>query len=504
MNGVDDAYRTVTELTSLLDRGEVSAVDLAEEAIDRIERLDPDINAIVVRDFDRALQAARAADAARARGESGRLLGIPMTVKESFNVAGLPTTWGIPPFAGFVPAEDAVAVTRLKAAGAVILGKTNVPVALGDLQTYNPIYGTTNNPWDLSRTPGGSSGGSAAALAAGFGAASIGSDIAGSLRVPAHFTGVYAHKSTFGLLPSRGHTAPPSAPLEYGRDLSVIGPMARSAQDLALLLGVLSETGDSGIGIARRTAMRPARHDDLAGFRVLVVDDHPLIPTSTDVRVALGELAGNLRAAGAQVSRDGDLLPDPIEAARVYMRLLLASIAAFYPPPAYEQARVAAAGVDPDDTSLAAERVRGAVLSHREWIETDAIRVRHRDAWATLFTEFDIVICPPSPTAAFAHDQSADQWARTISIDGTSYDYPDQLVWAGIASAPGLPSTVAPIAHSSDGVPIGAQIIGPMYEDLTPIRFAELLEQNYGGFIQPTLGHSHADDQCPAHSDRRL
>ncbi|GAA5039934.1 amidase [Actinopolymorpha pittospori] len=488
MNDGDDAYRTVTALTALLDRGEVSAVELAEEAIERIERLDPKINAVVVHDFDRALQAAHAADAARARGERGPLLGIPMTVKESFNVAGLPTTWGIPPFAGFVPAEDALVVARLKTAGAVILGKTNVPVALGDLQTYNPIYGTTNNPWDLGRTPGGSSGGSAAAVAAGFGAASIGSDIAGSLRVPAHFTGIYAHKSSFGLLPSRGHTAPPSAPLEYSRDLTTIGPMARSARDLALLFGVLSDADETGIGIAHRTAMRPPRHDNLAAFRVLVVDDHPLIPTSTDVRMALGELAEKLRAAGVPVSRHSDLLPDPVETARVYMRLLLASIAASYPPAAYEQARVAAARVDPEDTSLAAERARGAILSYRDWIETDAIRVRQRAAWAKLFAEFDIVLCPPAPTPAFGHDQSADQWARTVLIDGMSYDYPDQLVWAGIASAPGLPATVAPIAHASDGLPIGVQIIGPRYEDLTPIHFAQLLEQSYGGFVPPPLG----------------
>lgn len=479
---MEHAYRTVTELTSLLDRGEVSAAELAEEAIERIERLDAEVNAVVVRDFDRALRSARAADAARARGESGRLLGVPITVKESFNVAGLPTTWGIPPFAGFVPAEDAVAVARLKAAGAVVLGKTNVPVALGDLQTYNPVYGTTANPWDLGRTPGGSSGGSAAALAAGFGAASLGSDIAGSLRVPAHFTGVFAHKSTYGLLPSQGHVAPTAAPLEYGRDLSVIGPMARGAEDLALLLGVLAGTGETG---AYRTVMRPARHDDLAGFRVLVVGDHPLIPTSADVRTALDELAGHLRAAGARVSVAGELLPDQVEAARVYMRLLLASIAASYPPPAYEQARVAAAGVGPGDTSLAAERARGAVLSHREWIETDAIRVRHRAAWAELFTAFDVVVCPPSPTVAFAHDHSADQWARAISIDGTSHDYADQLVWSGIASATGLPATVAPIALSGEGLPIGVQLIGPMHEDLTPIRFAGLLERHYGGFTRP-------------------
>ena len=485
MSTSDYTYSTAAELIAAMNDRAVSAVELADAAIERIERYDNGINAVPVRDFDRALDAARVADATRARGAGGPLLGVPMTVKESFNVAGLPTTWGIPPFKDFVPSEDAVAVARLKAAGAVILGKTNVPVALGDLQTYNPIYGTTNNPWDLERTPGGSSGGSAAALAAGFGAVSIGSDIAGSLRVPAHFSGVYAHKSSFGLLPARGHTAPPARPLAYDRDLTVIGPMALSASDLALMLDLLAEPDATGLGIAHRLALRPARHDDLASYRVLIVDTHPLIPTSTDIRTAIDRLASDVATAGARVERHSAMLPDQVEAARLYMRLLLASIAAAYPPDVYEHARMAAQRVDPGDTSLAAERTRGAALSYRDWIATDALRTRHRAAWSELFTEFDIVICPSAPTTAFRHDQSADLWARTIPIDGVDYDYADQLVWAGIATTPGLPATSAPIARSRDGLPIGVQLIGPIFEDHTPIRFAQLLEQEFGGFTPP-------------------
>ncbi|BCW73485.1 amidase [Arthrobacter sp. NicSoilB8] len=485
MTTTDYTHSTATELISAMNDRAVSAVELASAAMDRIERYDSGINAIPVRDFDRALDAARVADAARARGAGGPLLGVPITVKESFNVAGLPTTWGIPPFKNFVPTEDAVAVARLKAAGAVILGKTNVPVALGDLQTYNPIYGTTNNPWDRERTPGGSSGGSAAALAAGFGAVSIGSDIAGSLRMPAHFTGVYAHKPSFGLLPARGHTTPPARPLAYDRDLTVIGPMARSASDLALMLNLLAEPDATGVGIAHRLALPPARHDDLPSYRVLIVDTHPLIPTSTDVRTAIDYLASGLAQAGAKVNRNSVLLPDQIEAARLYMRLLLASIAAAYPPDVYEQARTASQRVDPDDISLAAERTRGAALSYRDWITADSLRTRHRAAWSELFTEFDIVICPAAPTTAFRHDQSADLWARTIPIDDADYDYADQLVWAGVATTPGLPATAVPITRSPDGLPIGVQLIGPMFEDHTPIRFAQLLEQEFGGFTPP-------------------
>jgi amidase len=225
-------FACATDLIVALNERGISSVELTNAAIARIERLDDRINAICVRDFERAVAAASEADTARAQGSKAPLLGIPVTIKDSFNVAGMPTTWGIPAFKAFSPSEDAVAVARLKAAGAVVLGKTNVPFALGDLQSYNDIYGTTNNPWDLTRTPGGSSGGSAAALAAGYGALSLGSDIGGSLRAPASFCGVYAHKPTFGLLPSRGHT-PPSAPaLPIDRDLTVIGPMARSPGDL--------------------------------------------------------------------------------------------------------------------------------------------------------------------------------------------------------------------------------------------------------------------------------
>jgi amidase len=479
-------YATAAELTAAMDAGEVSAVELAEAVIERIERLDPAINAVPVRDLDRALEAARGADAARTHGERRPLLGVPVTVKESFNVAGLPTTWGIPPFKDFTPQSDAVAVSRLRSAGAVILGKTNVPVALGDLQTYNPIYGTTNNPWDLSRTPGGSSGGSAAALAAGFGAVSIGSDIAGSLRVPAHFSGVYAHKPSFGLLPSRGHTAPPAAPVVYDRDLTVIGPMARGASDLMMLLELLAEPDLHGIGIAHQLALRPPRHDRLADYRVLIVETHPAIETSAAVRKAIDAVVSVLSSAGAAVHRHSELLPDQLDAARIYMRLLLASVAAGHPPKAYSAAQAAAAAADPDDHSLAAERARGGGLSYRDWITTDSARARLREQWRQLFEQFDIVLCPAAPTTAFPHDQSADQWTRKILIDGQKYDYADQLVWAGIATAPGLPATVAPVGLSDDGLPIGLQLIGPLFEDRTPIRFAELLEAEVGGFRAPS------------------
>ncbi len=301
-----------------LRAGDVSSVELTDEAITRIERDDKAINAICVPDFDRARTAAHAADEARARGEDRPLLGLPVTVKESYDIAGLPTTWGIPAHRDHIPAEDAVQVSRLREAGAVILGKTNVPPALQDVQSFNDIYGTTNNPWDHTRTSGGSSGGSAAALAAGFGALSIGSDIAGSLRTPAHFCGVYAHKPTLGLAPSRGMVPPTAPPYPAEPDLAVVGPMARSARDLTLLLDVMAGPDPLTLGVAYGLTLPPARHDRLGDFRVLVLDDHPLIPTGSAVRAGVDRVAGALADAGARVERHSALLPDPTEAALLY------------------------------------------------------------------------------------------------------------------------------------------------------------------------------------------
>jgi amidase len=481
------AYCSATQLTTAMAAGEVSATELVTQAIARIERYDGDLNAICVPDFDRALAAATDADSARAAGDARPLLGVPMTVKESFNVAGLPTTWGFPDFKDFVASEDAVAVARLKAAGAIVLGKTNVPLGLGDLQSYNDIYGTTNNPWDLGRTPGGSSGGSAAALAAGFGALSIGSDIGGSLRAPAHFCGVYAHKASFGLLPTRGHTPPPGPPLPSDRDLAVIGPMARTARDLALMFDVLATPDELGLGAAYRLDLQQARHDRLSDFRVLVLDTHPLIPSASSVRNAINAIADGLATSGATVTRHSSTMPDPVEAARLYMRLLMSNVAANFPASVYARMQTQAAGLDADDDGLAAERLRGAVLSYRDWLAADQLRAHHRQQWRQLFTEVDVVLCPVTPTPAFPHDHDPAQWTRHIDVDGTPYPYPDQLIWAGVATAPGLPSTVVPIGQSEAGLPIGAQLIGPMFEDRTPIRLAELLEAEYRAFQPPAL-----------------
>ena len=304
------SFKSAVELSAALSAKKVSAVELAQDAIARIERHDGKINAICVRDFDRALGAASEADAALARGERKPLLGLPVTVKESFNIAGLPTTWGFPPQRNFKPAEDALPVARIKQAGGVILGKTNVPVGLGDWQSYNDIYGTTNNPYDFGRTPGGSSGGSSAALAAGYCALATGSDIGGSLRVPAFHCGVFAHKPTLNLCAARGETPPPFPAIPREGDLAVIGPMARTAADLSLLLDVMAGPDPLEAGIAYKLDLPAARHQSLRDFRILVIDSHPLLPTDRDVRGAIDKLATDLSKTGVSIARESGQLPD--------------------------------------------------------------------------------------------------------------------------------------------------------------------------------------------------
>jgi amidase len=479
------SFRTATELSAALAARKVSAMELAQDAIGRIERHDAKINAICVRDFGRALETARAADVALARGERRPLLGIPLTVKESYNVAGLPTTWGIPEQKDFRPSEDALAISRLKDAGGVILGKTNVPLGLGDWQSYNDIYGTTNNPYHLGRTPGGSSGGSSAAVAAGYGPLSLGSDLAGSLRVPAFHCGIYAHKPTFALVPSRGHTPPPLPPLPLDRDMGVIGPLARCASDLSLLLDVVAGPDPLEAGKAYKLALPPPRHSELGNFRVLLIDTDPVLPTNAEVRAAIDKLAANLTNAGVKVERESPLLPDFAASSRLFMRMLLSFLAVGFPLEIYAGAVAAAANLPAHDASLRAERLRGIALSHRDWVMAERARGQLRAQWRALFKSFDAVICPVMPTPAYPHDHSPDQETRRINIDGQDYAYSDQMAWPGIANLPGLPATAIPIGLSREGLPIGAQIVGPWLEDRTPLKLAELIEREFGGFVPP-------------------
>ena len=466
-----------------LEKRQISALELTDQFIARIEALDADLNAVPVRDFARARAAAKEADAALARGERRPLLGVPVTIKESYNIAGLPTTWGIPAFKDFVPQEDALAVARLKAAGAIVLGKTNVPLGLGDWQSYNDIYGTTNNPWDRTRSPGGSSGGSSAALAAGFGPLSLGSDIGGSLRVPAHFCGVCAHKPTYDLV-ARAVICRRALPASLTGDLAVIGPMARSVDDLVLALDIIAGPDEAAEGRAYRLACRRRGARNWSDFRVLVIAEHPLLPTSAAVGASLDRLSEQLAAAGADVKHETPLLPDLAASARLYVKLLNAVLSAGMPDDRYHDMRSAAEKIPAADQSLMAELMRGALLSHREWLRADVARRQLKQRWRALFQNFDVVLCPPAATPAFPHDHSERQENRTIAVDGKEFPYLQQLVWADPATTCGLPATVVPVAVA-DGLPVGVQIIGPEYEDRTPLAFARLVEREFGGFRPP-------------------
>ena len=481
---VTPAYRAATDLVQDLAARRLSSAELVDAAIARIEALDPKINAVVVRDFDRARTAAKAADAALARGERHPLLGLPMTVKEQFNVAGLPTTWGFEKFRNWRPDFDALAVQRLKAAGAIILGKTNVPEALSDWQSYNKIYGTTNNPWDFSRSPGGSSGGAAAALAAGFVPLELGSDMGGSLRCPAHFCGVFTHKPSLDLIPQRGSGYPQTPPLPVTGDMSVIGPMARSATDLALELQVLAGPDELWDGIGYKLALPPPRHDRIADFRVLVLDVHPLCPTAKSIRSALDTLAGQLARQGCAVMRTHPGMPDLARTTRNYVETLAAFFTADLSPEERAKEQAAATALSPDDLSLEATWLRGETMTHAAWLLTGHLREGLRARWQALFREIDVVICPPMPTPAFPQDHSPEV-TRMLDIDGRKVPYDDQVIWCAVATLVGLPATVAPIARSETGLPIGVQIIGGYLNDATTIAFAGLIERAFGGFTPP-------------------
>ena len=476
-------YRTARGLVDDLRARRVSAMELLDQAIARIERLDGTLKAVVVRDFDPARNAARAADEALTRGEQRPLLGLPITVKEAFNVAGLPTTWGLPGTDRIPVMEDAVAVARLKAAGAVLIGKTNAPTLLADWQCANPVYGVTRNPWDLTRTPGGSSGGGAAALAAGFVPLEFGTDLSASLRAPAAFCGVYAHKPSYGLVPTRGFAPPGAAPRGPAIDLAVAGPMARSAGDLVLALeATAGPDGPEAVGY--RLSLPAARHPRLRDYRVLVLDAHPAVPTSPSIQAALGGLADRLAKAGCTVGRRSPHLPDLTEILATYVELLLSIFSAEASDEEHAHARAAAdqapKGLDP----VRSAGLRGPALSHRDWLRADPRRAAIAWGWTQVFQDWDVVLCPAMSTHALPLNDPARPPGE-IEVEGVRLAYEQQPTWASLATLTGQPATVAPIGLDPVGLPIGVQVIGPVLEDRTTLAFAGLMEEAFGGFLAP-------------------
>lgn len=480
-------HPTAHQLLRRLDQRDISSVELLKDQLARISANDSAINAVVVLDEERALGQAAAADAARARGQSlGPLHGLPMTVKESFDVSNMPTTWGYEAFKNNVAVHHSTAVQRLVDAGAIIFGKTNVPVSLADWQTFNPVYGTTNNPWDLTRVPGGSSGGSAAALAAGFTSLELGSDIGASIRNPAHYCGVYGHKPTWGVVPMHGHALPGAVCMD-SVDMGVAGPMARSARDLQLAMDVLTSPlrGFGGHGwqqIQWRDPQQPIER-----MRIAVIADDAVARVDNAIIDNLHQLASFLRGKVAQVSEDSRPV-DSQESRSVYLHLVRAATGTFLNDEAYESAQRVASGLDPRDVSYRACHYRGSTLTHRDWFALDQRRIGLRMQWDRFFDDFDVVICPVATTPAFLHNQEGERWERMIDVNGRLQESTDSLFWAGYPGVVGLPATAVPLGRNSQGLPFGAQIIAPAFADSVALRFADWLEREWYAFQAPERG----------------
>ena len=473
------AFSTAADIAGRIRRRELGSLEATDYFIERIERLDGEVNAVAVRDFDRAREAARAAD--RAVEPVGQLHGVPMTVKEGYHLAGLPTTFGYPELKDNTPDWDSDCVARYKAAGAIVLGKTNMAYAGADFQTYNEVYGTTNNPWDLERIPGGSSGGSSAALAAGLTPLEAGSDIGGSIRNPAHFCGVYGHKPTFGVVSQTGH----STMLTPGpaTDLVVCGPMARSAEDLTLSLTVVAGPSNLDAPGWRVDLPRPSKQD-LADYRVAVWADDGNSPVDHEIAERAASIGETLSRLGARVSDTARPAIDVRGGFETYLELLHSVMAAGVGPEQTEKNQRYAAETEPADRSDRAIMSRAMVLSHAGWLGANGRRERLRYAWREFFEDWDILVCPQMATPAFPHDHSPMQ-TRTISVNGHSQPYFQQLFWSGLVTGPYLPSTVFPTGLSSGGLPIGLQAVGAAYRDHGTIEFTRLLAQEIGGFQAP-------------------
>ena len=452
-----DHFKSAAEMVSAIKQGRTTSVDLLNLHLDRIQRYNHDINAIVAMNVDDARERATEADRAIAEGRDwGPLHGLPMTVKDVFEVVGMPATSGDPKLKAYIPDHNAIAVQRLIDAGAVIFGKTNVPYHASDIQSYNEVYGTTNNPWDLSRTPGGSSGGSAAALAAGLTPLELGSDIGGSVRNPAHYTGVFGHKPTFGVVPRYGHIPPmpgqvppevmPAAPL------FVVGPLARSAEDLELAMEVLTTPNRKGDN-ANRSELLPLPKKRFKDFRVAVwfTDPYPPAEIDADVLKALNMAVKKLRDAGLDIDEEARPKVGLMESGQLW----------------YE---------------IYSQMMAGALPLEEVLVERQK---KQQSMWADFFEQYDVLLTPISPTVAFPHDHEGTLLTRSLEINGHEKPMLNSLVWAYMAVVSGLPATVAPVGLSESGLPVGIQIIGASFEDRTTIAFAKGLSKLIGGFVPP-------------------
>ncbi len=443
-------YSTATEMLAALAAGQISPSELLELHLDRIARFNPELNAIVTFNAEVAR--------ARVRGPlAGALAGLPVTIKDSIDVAGLPTTSGDPARRAAVPPQDSPLAAGVLGAGAVLMGKTNVPLMTGDWQTNNQLFGRTANPWDPARTPGGSTGGGAAALAAGLTPLEFGSDIGGSIRVPAAFCGVFGHRPSEGLVPPEGHFPGPAP-------MGVMGPLARAAGDLRLALDVI-----------RARDLPPPRAASLWGLRVAVLPWIGWLPVDAEIAAALEELAARL--------------PNPRSAqpaayqAWAQEGLYASWLAAATFTEGGERREKVAEALRRAPEPLAPAMLRGLRAAESGMGELEAERARATEMWAAFFQDFDLLLTPATIVNAFPHDEGPFL-RRTVDVNGEPQPYKRLEVYPGLAALTGLPATAFPAGQTRGGLPIGLQAIGPPMEDLTPLHFAALLETELGYTFQ--------------------
>ncbi len=473
-----DLTAPLTELVAALEAGEVSARELLDLHLDRIEQLDGPINSVVTIEPERARAEAAAVDDARAGGAGvGPLAGIPITVKDAIATADIRSTGGAIELRDHVPTVDATVVDTVRRAGAVVFGKTNIPRWSSDYQSYNEIFGTTNNPWDPARTPGGSSGGPAAAVAMGFTGFEIGTDIGGSIRVPSSFCGVYGHKPSFGIIPTFGYLDNPTFHCNVA-DVNVFGPIARSLDDLELLLDLLVAPAPDD-AVAWRVELPPARVTALGDFRVVAWLDDEFCPVDPSVVDVLEAAVDALERAGARVDRVHRPVIEPDVASRDGGRLISAACA--ISDTAEEHAALLAAG---------------HVLDHRDWDVLHRERGAVRQRWAEFFADVDILLCPVAPVPAFRHVHTPGgmNWVRATLADHGDRPYLDLIRWSALIGSAYLPVTVPPIGRTDTGLPVGIQVVAPYLHDRTALAFSRCLADVVGGYEPPPLSAGRGQD----------
>ena len=486
--GVTIELQSATRLLARLKSRELGAVELLDVLLSRIERLNPELNAVVVLDAARARAAARAAENP-AVAAHGPLHGLPMTFKDAWEVADMTASCGVPMLQSHRPARDADAVAGLRRAGVIPFGKTNVPTLAADHQSYNPVYGTSNNPWDLGRTPGGSSGGAAAAVAAGFTPLELGSDIGGSIRCPSHFCGVYGHKSSFGIVPMRGHI-PPMPGAFTSPPLGIAGPIARAPEDLERALDVLAAPAELD-HTAWSVKIPASRHERLDGFRVAVWADQTAYSVDSRYCAAIEGYARDLQAAGMHVDFTARPPIDPFASDDLYVAMLFRAISVGMDEAMLLEIERAAVHYGSNPRGYPERIARAVRMSHAEaeLLREDQQRLCRQ--WARFFMEFDLILCPIVPTVAYRHDHSGRgsghiaQYSRSLLVDGKAVPYMNGLQWPGVATVANLPATAIPTGRFIDGMPVGLQAIAPYLEDRTALRFAQLAAAAVGGFVAP-------------------